>query len=79
MKSMTCKQLGGACDLTFEAASFQEMAKLSQAHGKEMFMKGDSAHLEAMKKIQEIAKDPKAMADWMKAKEAEFDALPEKA
>lgn len=30
MKSMICKQLGGACDLEFHANTFEEMAELSK-------------------------------------------------
>jgi len=37
MKTMSCKQLGGACNKLFSANTFQEMAMLSQGHGKEMF------------------------------------------
>ena len=47
MKTMTCKQLGGACDKEFHANSFEEMAELSKKHGMEMFQKGDKDHLEA--------------------------------
>ena len=40
MKAMTCKQLGGACDVEFKAETFDEIAQLSQQHGNEMFQKG---------------------------------------
>ncbi len=30
MKTMTCKQLGGACDKEFQANTFEEMAELSK-------------------------------------------------
>ena len=36
MKTMTCNQLGGACNLEFRASTFEEMAGLSQQHGMEM-------------------------------------------
>jgi hypothetical protein len=29
MKTMTCKQLGGACDTLFHANSFEEMAEIT--------------------------------------------------
>ena len=48
MKTMTCKQLGGACELEFHAETFEEIAKLGQKHGKEMFEKGDKAPHSAM-------------------------------
>ena len=39
MKTMTCKQLGGACDKEFHANTFDEMAEMSKTHGMEMFQK----------------------------------------
>lgn len=30
MKSMTCRQLGGACDKVFKANTFEEMGSLMQ-------------------------------------------------
>jgi hypothetical protein len=35
MKTMTCKQLGGACDIMFQAETFGEMSELSMQHGME--------------------------------------------
>ena len=49
MKTMTCKQLGGACDEEFHAETFEEMVELSKKHGMEMFQKGDEAHIKVMK------------------------------
>jgi len=63
MKKMTCKQLGGACDLEFQANTFDEIAELSKKHGKEMFEKNDAAHLEAMHKMQELMKNPEDIFD----------------
>ena len=77
MKTMTCKQLGGACDQTFRAATFEEMASLSKEHGKEMFKKNDAAHLEAMRAMQLLMKTPNAMQDWFEEKKQAFNALPE--
>jgi len=75
MKTMTCKQLGGACDKEFHANTFEEMAQISKAHGKEMYEKGDEAHLKAMQEMMELMKDPEAMKDWFESKKEEFDAL----
>ncbi|NJO91811.1 MAG: DUF1059 domain-containing protein [Chloroflexia bacterium] len=77
MKIMTCKQLGGACDLEFHAATFEEMAELSKKHGMEMFQKGDKQHLEAMNKMQELMKFPETMSKWFENKRKEFEDLPE--
>lgn len=75
MKKMTCKQLGGACNVIFEASTFEEIAELSKNHGMEMFQQKDQDHLEAMKKMQELMQDPKAMQKWFDDKRAEFEAM----
>ncbi len=77
MKTMTCKQLGGACDMEFHANSFEEMAQLSKGHGMEMFQKGDEDHLQAMGKMKELMATPNAMKDWFENMRKEFDARPE--
>lgn len=77
MKTMTCKQLGGACDLTFSAESFDEIAQQSQQHGMEMHQQNDEAHLAAMQAMRDLMSDPQAMSRWMEEKRAEFDALPQ--
>lgn len=75
MKTMTCNQLGGACDLEFHAETFEEIAEKSKNHGMEMFQKGDEAHLKAMNEMQELMKSPKAMHEWFENKRKEFDSL----
>ena len=77
MKTMNCKQLGGACDQEFHANTFEEIAELSKAHGMEMFQKQDESHLEAMNKIQELMKKPGAMEEWLESKRKEFEGLSE--
>jgi len=76
MKLMTCKQLGGACDLEFRADTFEEMADQSQKHGMEMHQKQDSAHLEAMQEMQALMQKPQDMEKWFESKRQEFEALP---
>ncbi|GAL19225.1 MULTISPECIES: DUF1059 domain-containing protein [Vibrio] len=73
MKSMTCKQLGGACDFEFQADTFEEIAELSKQHGMEMYQQQEPAHLDAMAKMQELMKDPAAMQVWYNNKKREFD------
>ena len=75
MKKMTCRQLGGACDKTFKAETFDEMAKLSKTHAMEMYQAGDAAHIEAMTQMSELMSDPDSMQQWMDEKRAEFEAL----
>ncbi len=77
MKTMTCNQLGGACEKKFMASTFEEMAKLSQEHGKEMFSQKDEAHLKAMQKMQALMQEPDGFKKWMSEKKREFESLPE--
>ena len=77
MKTMTCKQLGGACDETFSANSFDEIAMLVSHHAREMVQRGDAAHIEAMNEMRKSMTSPEAMATWMNEKRNAFNALPE--
>ena len=77
MKTMTCKQLGGACDMAFHANSFEEIANQSKKHGMEMFQQGDQKHLQAMNEMKELMTNPDAMKQWFDSKRKEFDAMPE--
>jgi hypothetical protein len=77
MKTMTCKQLGGACDIEFHANSFEEMAELSKQHGMEMFQKGDKDHIQAMNEMMTLMKTPELMQTWYENTRKEFERLPE--
>ncbi len=77
MKTMNCKQLGGACEIEFHANSFEEIAEMSKQHGMEMFQKKDGKHLKAMNEMQQLMQKPEAMTEWFESKRKEFDALPE--
>lgn len=76
MKTMTCKQLGGACDKKFHANSFEEIAELSKQRAMEMFQHNDPAHLKAMNEMQKLMKNPESMKEWFENKKKEFEALP---
>ena len=77
MKTMTCKQLGGACDEQFQAATFEEMGELSKLHAMAMFSQGDKAHLQAAEKMKALMQDPAAMQQWFESRREDFEALPE--
>ena len=77
MKTMTCKQLGGACEKEFRANSFEEIAELSKKLAMEMFQQGDQAHINAMNEMKELMKTPEAMKDWLGNRRKEFNSLPE--
>ena len=77
MKTMTCKQLGGACDKEFKANTFEEIAEQSKKHGMEMYQKGDKPHIEAMGKMKDLMQKPDAMKQWFEEKRKEFNTLPD--
>jgi len=77
MKTMSCKQLGGACDKEFHAQTFEEMAELSKQHGMDMFKKQEAAHLSAMQEMQAIMKNPDDMKKWFDSKQQQFNLLPD--
>lgn len=58
MKTMTCKQLGGACDQTFSATTFDELALMVSKHAREMVQQGDAPHVEAMNEMRRSMTSP---------------------
>lgn len=77
MKTMTCKELGGACDVEFHANTFDEMAQMSQDHGKEMCQRGDRPHQQAMSDMRNLMQSADGMTKWMEGKRKEFEAKPQ--
>jgi predicted small metal-binding protein len=77
MKTMTCKQLGGACDQKLSANTFDEIAMLVSKHAREQVQQGDAPHIEAMNAMRSAMTSPEAMNAWMTEKRKAFDALSE--
>lgn len=75
MKKMTCKQLGGACDIEFFGETFDEIANQSKRHGMEMFQMKDANHIEAMNEMQNLMKTPSDFTIWYESKKEEFNSL----
>ncbi len=73
MKTMTCRQLGGACEEKFEAETFEEMAEMSKQHGMEMLQQGDKNHLKAMEEMRVKMANFDAMKEWLEEKKREFE------
>ena len=77
MKSITCKDLGGACDLEFQGSTFEEVEARSKKHGMEMFQKNDQQHLEAMEEMKDLYSNENEFAKWYQSKKDNFENLPE--
>jgi predicted small metal-binding protein len=74
MKTMTCKQLGGPCDLPLQANTADEVIKLQDKHLKEI---GDEAHESALKEMKGRWKRPISGMGWYRRTKRDFAALPE--
>ena len=77
MKSMTCRQLGGPCDLAFQGTTADEVIKLQDAHLKEMVAGGDDSHKSALKAMKGRWRHPLSGMAWYKQAKLDFSALPE--
>ncbi|MDX1319893.1 MAG: DUF1059 domain-containing protein [Oceanospirillum sp.] len=77
MKTMSCRELGGACNQLFHAETFEQIAEMSKQHGIEMFKQQDAAHLDAMQKMQQLMSDPAAMEAWFESRREAFNELPD--
>jgi hypothetical protein len=75
MKTMTCNQLGGACNQIFSANTFDEIAMMVSKHAREMVQQGDSAHIEAMNAMRNNMTSPESMNAWMDEKRKAFNSL----
>lgn len=77
MKTMTCKQMGGACDTALRGSTADEVIKAQDKHLKEVVANGDELHQDARKAMQGRWKNPISGMKWyLKTKKA-FAALPE--
>jgi hypothetical protein len=77
MKTMTCQQLGGPCDLAHHGASADEVIKAQDAHLKEVVAAGDAAHEPALKDMKGRWRRPISGMAWYRKAKRDFAALPE--
>lgn len=77
MKTMTCKQLGGPCDLSHHGVTADEVIKAQDRHLKEMVANGDTAHQQAAKEMKGRWKNPIKGMGWYKKAKSDFVRLPE--
>ena len=77
MKTMTCKQLGGPCDLSLQGSSADEVIKLQDRHLKDVVASGDEAHKGALKAMKGRWKNPISGMGWYRKTKRDFAALPE--
>jgi hypothetical protein len=77
MKTMTCKQLGGPCDLALHGETANDVIKAQDRHLKDVVAGGDASHESALKDMQGRWKNPIAGMGWYRKAKRDFAALPE--
>ncbi len=76
MKTMTCTQLGGACDLKLRGETADEVIKAQDRHLREAVRAGDTAHEPALNDMKGRWRHPIKGMGWYKDTKAAFAALP---
>jgi hypothetical protein len=77
MKTMTCKQMGGTCDIAFHGKTADEVIKAEDKHLREMVEGGDLTHDTALKAMKGRWKHPISGMGWYRKVKSDFAALPE--
>jgi predicted small metal-binding protein len=77
VKTMTCKQLGGPCNLAHHGTTADEVIKAQDKHLKDVVAKGDATHGDALKEMKSRWRRPISGMGWYKNAKREFAALPE--
>ncbi len=76
MKTMTCRDLGGPCDLEHHGESADDVIKAQDSHLKERETVGDAAHQPARDAMKNRWRHPKASMTWYRDTKEAFAALP---
>jgi hypothetical protein len=77
MKTMTCRQLGGPCDLPLHGNTADEVIKAEDRHLREMVAGGDEVHKDALKYMKDRWKHPISAMGWYRKAKRDFAALPQ--
>jgi hypothetical protein len=77
MKTMTCKQLGGPCDLQLQGDNADTVIKAQDQHLKDAVAAGDASHADALKAMKGRWKNPIKGMGWYRAVKRDFAGLPE--
>lgn len=77
VKTMTCRQLGGPCELPLEGKTADEIIKAQDRHVKETVANGDESHSDALQEMKGRWKHPVASMGWYRQVKRDFAALPD--
>ena len=74
MKTMTCRELGGACDLEHHGEDANAVIKAQDQHLKDVGAAGDRDHEQALKEMTGRWKRPVSGLKWYKQVQRDFAA-----
>jgi hypothetical protein len=74
---MTCRELGGPCDVPHHGEDANDVIKAQDRHLKEAVAAGDETHRAALKDMKGRWKNPLAGMGWYRQAKRDFAALPE--
>jgi predicted small metal-binding protein len=77
MKTMTCRDLGGPCDLAHHGDSADDVINAQDRHLKDAENAGDTTHQEARNAMKGRWRHPKKSMDWYRGIKATFADLPD--
>jgi predicted small metal-binding protein len=77
MKTMTCRQLGGACDLQLHGETADEVIKAQDKHLNEAVAAGDTTHEPALADMKGRWKHPIKGMGWYKDTKRAFADRPD--
>ena len=77
MKTMTCKQLGGPCDVALEGSTADDVIKAQDAHLKAAVADGDTAHQGAHNDMKARWRHPLKGMGWYRSTKKAFAELPD--
>jgi hypothetical protein len=76
MKSMTCRELGGVCEVVHHGGDANEIIKAQDRHLRESVAAGSTDHEPALKAMKGRWKRPVSGLRWYRQVQRDFDALP---
>ena len=77
MKTMTCSQLGGPCDLPHDGADANDIIKAQDRHLREAVAGGSSDHEPALQDMKSRWRRPVSGLKWYRQVQRDFAALPD--
>lgn len=77
MKTMTCRQLGGPCDVAHRGDDANEVIKAQDRHLKAVVADGDADHEPALADMKGRWKRPISGMKWYRQVQRDFASLPE--